>query len=177
MTSVTPATVSVAPRFPSICGRKGSTNRAYWYSDSHAETIDDAFDQYVASKFYSPYQAAQAAEEFMDTMERAKRGDLEHVDEIRPINPATTEPETIYEIKTHWHNSKRSANTSGYLGARLFHGEPPQRPNTIIGVYLMCKSEYSDDDDEWLAQTGAAKSAAWRFDECRKKNWCDLHEI
>jgi hypothetical protein len=131
----------------------------------------------VASKFYSPYQAAQAAVEFLDTIERAKSGNLKPVYEIRPINPATTKPEIIYEIKTHWNNTKRSADTNGYLGARLFHGEPQQLPNAIIGVYLLCKSEYSDDEDGWLAQTGAAKKAAWRFDECRRKSWPDLHEI
>ena len=177
MANVTPATISVHPVPSSICARKGSRNRLYWFPSENVKTLEDAFETYILPKFYSEYEAAQAFEDFIEVLGRAKKGDLKPIYEIRLINPATTKPEIIYEIKTHWNNTSRSAKTLGYVGARLFHGEPSEKPASVICVHLLCKIEYQDDEDGWLKQTGAAKQAAFRYDECRRGEWAKLVEF
>ncbi|WEV58638.1 hypothetical protein OZX67_07495 [Bifidobacterium sp. ESL0728] len=160
----------------SVCAKPGSHNTLYWYPQSGVPTIESAFKRYVAPRFFRWKQAVRAFAEFEDVLKRAKRGNLRPIYEVRTINPATTMPEIIYEIKTHWNNAQRSIKTSGYIGARLFYGEPEEKPNTVICVYLMCKVEHDDNETGWLVQTAAAKKAAFRFDECRRNNW-DMNEL
>ncbi|OZG60654.1 hypothetical protein BLEM_1723 [Bifidobacterium lemurum] len=161
----------------SICSRHGSKNHMFWYPQPDVETLEKAFLRYVAPQFFSKYQAAQATEDFIETLNRAKQGDLEPVYEIRLINPATTKPERIFEIKNHWNNAKRSSKTAGYVGSRLFHGEPYEIPNGIVATWLMCKVRDPDADSTWNKQSAAAKQAAFRLDECRRHNWKGLVEM
>lgn len=160
----------------SICSKRGSTNTIYWFPDHECQTLEDAFLKQFGDKFYNDDQFVQAQAEFERTLDLAREGRLEGTQQIRPINPETTKPEILYEIKTHFYNTQRSKTTIGYVGARLFHGQDEAKPNGVICVYLYAKVEQGG-DDERINQNSAAKSAAFRFDECRRSNWEKLVEI
>lgn len=164
------------PVLESICSKRGSANTIYWFPDHECQTLEDAFLMQFSDLFYNDDQLVQAQVEFEHTLDLAREGRLEGTQQIRPINPETTEPETLYEIKTNFYNTQRSKRTTGYVGARLFHGQDEAKPNGVICVYLYAKVEQGE-NDERINQNAAARSAAFRFDECRKSNWVKLVEI
>ena len=71
----TPNTAGVRPGFPSICSQKKSIE-FFWFQTDVAADLEEAFEEYVAPQFESDYAAALAEEEFLDTIERAKKGVL-----------------------------------------------------------------------------------------------------
>ncbi|MCH4835336.1 hypothetical protein LF919_05405 [Bifidobacterium pseudolongum] len=160
----------------SLCCRSGAHD-LFWYPKPDARTVEEAFERYVLPKFHSPFQAARAMEDFLDTLDRARRGILKPVREVRVITPTVTKPWTVFEIKNNWDNTQRSARRSGYVGSRLFHGEPEERPNSIVATWLMVKLEDVDDEATRSKQTGAAKQAAFRLDECERHGWSCIEPI
>lgn len=179
MTTVKPSDIHVAPARESICSicvnkETFSDNTFYWYPRSSAENLEEAFETYIAPAFFDEYAAASAEAEFLGMVERAKKGTLEPINELKLMNTENTNPEIIFEIKTQWPNTRRSATTSGYLGARLFHGEPKELPNSIVSVYLHCKKEDVDDEETRSKQTAAARTAAYFLGECRRQGWKEL---
>lgn len=160
----------------SICSKRGSANTIYWFPDHECQTLEDAFLLHFSDKFYNDDQLVQAQVEFEHTLDLARKGKLEGTRQIQLINPATTKPEIIYEIKTHYPNSQRSRRRIGYIGARLFHGQDESKPNGVICVYLYAKVDQRKEDTR-INQNRAAKRAAFRFDECRRSNWEKLVEI
>ncbi|MBS6345007.1 MAG: hypothetical protein KH404_04630 [Bifidobacterium pseudolongum] len=160
----------------SLCCQDGMHD-LFWYPQSDAKTVEEAFEQYVLPKFYSPFQAARAMEDFLDTLDRARRGVLKPVREVRVITPSVTKPWVVFEIKNNWDNTQRSSKRSGYVGSRLFHGEPEERPNSIVATWLTVKLEDVDDDATRSKQTGAAKQAAFRLDECERHEWSCIEPI
>lgn len=179
MSSIKPSEVHVAPARESLCSvcatsDKLTDNHFYWLPNSRVDNLEDAFELYIAPSFYSEYAAASAEEDFLEKVERAKTGDLKPVNEVRLIDPDNTYPEHIFEIKTDWPNAERSARSHGFLGARLFHGEPRELPHSIVSVHLHCKKEDIDDESTWIKQTGAARAAAFRLGEERRKRWRNI---
>ncbi|WP_416516960.1 hypothetical protein [Bifidobacterium asteroides] len=160
----------------SICSKRGSTNTIFWFPYGECQTLEDAFQEQFSNKFYNDDQFVQAQVEFEHTLDLARKGMLEGIRQIQLINPATTEPEIIYEIKTHYPNSQRSSKRTGYIGARLFHGQDESKPNGVICVYLYAKVDQGKEDAH-INQDEAAKSAAFRFDECRRSRWEKLVEV
>lgn len=160
----------------SICSKRGSTNTIFWFPYHECLTLEDAFLEQFSNKFYNDYQFVQAQVEFEHTLDLARKGMLEGIHQIQLINPATTKPEIIYEIKTHYPNSRRSSRRTAYIGARLFHGQDESKPNGVICVYLYAKVDQGKEDAR-INQDKAARSAAFRFDECRRSNWEKLVEI
>lgn len=160
----------------SICSaanRAHAVNIITWYPNSCHNSILEAFEDVVLSKFHSPYQAAYAIENFLDTLRRAQAGKLKPVHEIRAINPDATEPEIVFEIKYNWNDIERG-KTAGFVGARLFHIEPKELPNTVAAMWMMVKMDEHDDDLTFIKQTSAAKQAAFKADECRRRGWDSL---
>lgn len=160
----------------SICSKRGNNNIIYWFPNHECQTLEDAFLVQFSDKFYNDDQLVQAQVEFEHTLDLARKGRLEGTQQIRTINPDTTKPEILYEIKTDFYNTQRSKRKTGYVGARLFHGQDDAKPNGVICVYLYAKVEQGDNDSR-INQNSAAKSAAFRFDECRRSNWEKLVEI
>lgn len=160
----------------SICSKRGSTNTIFWFPSQECETLEKAFLSQFSDKFFNDYQFVQAQVEFEHTLDLARKGMLEGIRQIQLINPATTKPELIYEIKTHYPNSQRSSKSTSYIGARLFHGQDESKPNGVICVYLYAKVDQGKEDAR-INQDEAAKSAAFRFDDCRRSNWEKLLEI
>ena len=160
----------------SICSKQGRTNTIFWYRNNTYPTLEDAFLGEFNDKFYNDDQLVQAQVEFEHTLDLARKGKLEGTRQIQPINPATTKPEIIYEIKTHYPNSQRSRRRTSYIGARLFHGQDDSKPNGVICVYLYAKVDQRKEDAR-INQNEAAKTAARRFDACRKNKWAGLVEV
>lgn len=160
----------------SICSKWGSTNTIFWFPYQDCQTLEEAFLAQFNDKFYNDDQFMQAQAEFEHTLDLARKGMLEGTRRIQLINPATTKPEIIYEIKTHYPNSQRSSKRTGYIGARLFHGQDESKPNAVICVYLYAKVDQRKRDAQ-INQDRAAKTAAFRFDECRRSHWEKLVEI
>lgn len=160
----------------SLCCQSG-VHDLFWYPQSDAKTVEDAFELYIVPKFHSKYQAARAMEDFLETLDRARRGVLKPVREVRIITPTVTKPWVVFEIKNNWDNTQRSAQRRGYVGSRLFHGEPEERPNSIVATWLMVKVEDADDEATRSKQTGAAKQAAFRLDECERRGWSCIEPI
>ena len=160
----------------SICSKRGSTNTIFWFPYHECPTLEDAFMAQFSDKFYNDDQFVQAQVEFEHTLDLARKGMLEGIHQIQLINPATTEPEIIYEIKAHYPNAQRSSRRTAYIGARLFHGQDESKPNGVICVYLYAKVDQRKRDAR-INQDKAAKSAAFRFDECRRSHWEKLVEV
>lgn len=166
----TPLHAGVQSVFPSIC-TQGRPHVFYWYPTDDAGTLEEAFEAYVCPQFYSPYAAAEAEEEFLDTIRRAKRGVLKPVFEVKEIRRETTEPERLYEIRNSWPNTQVEEKRTAYLGSRLFHAEPTELGPELLGLYLMAKKEKQSDVQLWDAQTGNAIVAKQRLQECRRGGW------
>ena len=108
-----------------------------------------SIEEYVAPQFESDYAAAMAEEEFLGTIDRAKKGVLKPVYEVKEINAKTTSPERIFEIRNGWPNTKRGSGKSQYLGSRLFHAEPRELGDVALGLFLMAKREMQTDTMLW----------------------------
>ncbi|AIZ15498.1 hypothetical protein [Bifidobacterium catenulatum] len=106
----TPSNAGVRPVFPSICSQKKPIE-FFWFQTDVAADLEEAFEEYVAPQFESDYAAAMAEEEFLDTIDRAKKGVLKPVYEVKEINAKTTSPERIFEIRNGWPNTKRGSGT------------------------------------------------------------------
>lgn len=181
MTTVKPSDIHVSPELESnrsICVRKTTPedNKFYWYPRSSCSDLVDAFEKYILPAFFSEYAAASAEEDFLETVERAKKGALKPVYELRLMNPKNTAPEIIFEIKSEWPNTRRSAKTTGYVGARLFHGEPAELTDSIVSVYLHCKEDDADPEVTRDKQTRAARTAGFYLSQCRREKWKGLIE-
>lgn len=161
------------------CTRGGRDHELYWYPRDGMQTVEEAFERIVLPKFLSEYQAAQAIEDFREILARASRGELDPVYEARVINPDTTKPRLVYEIKGHWPNSRRSAKKVDYIGARLFHGEPADfcDHNAVVSTWLMVKLGDNDDADMRRKQTQAARSAAQALDVCEHNGWLGIRRV
>ena len=68
----TPNNAGVRPVFPSICSQKKPIE-FFWFQTDVAADLEEAFEEYVAPQFESDYAAAMAEEEFLDTIDRAKK--------------------------------------------------------------------------------------------------------
>lgn len=166
----TPNNAGVRPVFPSICSQKKPIE-FFWFQTDVAADLEEAFEEYVAPQFESDYAAAMAEEEFLDTIDRAKKGVLKPVYEVKEINDKTTSPERIFEIRNGWPNTKRGSGKNQYLGSRLFHAEPRELGDVALGLFLMAKREMQTDTMLWQTQTADAIYAKQRLQECRANNW------
>lgn len=166
----TPNMVGVKSLYPSICSRKRPVT-FYWFPTDAASDLEGAFEEYVAPQFESEYAATMAEEEFLATIERAKKGILKPVYEVKEINAETAAPERIFEIRNSWPNSKRKSGNCQYLGSRLFHAEPRELKDAALGLFLMAKKEMQTDTMLWQTQTADAIHAKYRLQECRARDW------
>lgn len=166
----TPNMAGIKSVHPSICSRKRPVT-FYWFPTDAAADLEEAFEEYVAPQFESDHAAASAEEEFLATIERAKKGILKPVYEVKEINAETTAPERIFEIRNSWPNSKRGSGKCQYLGSRLFHAEPQELESAALGLFLMAKKEMQTDAMLWQTQTTDAVRAKQRLQECRACNW------
>ena len=169
----TPNVAGVKPIPPSICSQKRPVT-FYWFPTDEAADLEEAFEEYVAPQFESDYAAAMAEEEFIATIERAKKGVLKPVYEVKEINSETTAPEKIFEIRNGWPNSKRGSGKCQYLGSRLFHAEPRELRRAALGLFLMAKKEMQTDAMLWQTQTADAICAKQRLQECRANDWKEI---
>lgn len=81
----TPNNAGVRSVFPSICSQKKPIE-FFWFQTDVAADLEEAFEEYVAPQFESDYAAAMAEEEFLGTIDRAKKGVLKPVYEVKEIN-------------------------------------------------------------------------------------------
>ena len=154
-----PSDVHVAPRpvKRSICSVPGQ-NRFFWVKSSNAPTLFDAFTTYVWERFTDDYQASMAEAEFYARIQRAMRGQLVPVEQVKPMHEAPG----VFEIRWNWHDYANGKKQ--YIGARLFHMEKVME-RWIIAAYLMCKKSDTDDLSTYFKQTGGAKSAKHAVEE------------
>ncbi len=99
-----------------------------------------------------------AEAEFYARIQRAMRGQLVPVEQVKPMHEAPG----VFEIRWNWHDYANGKKQ--YIGARLFHMEKVME-RWIIAAYLMCKKSDTDDLSTYFKQTGGAKSAKHAVEE------------
>ncbi len=130
---------------PSRCSGPGApTFRWYGYpSCDDGEDVRVAVDRLMASisggkRVWNPYAAGMARSEFKKRIEKAQRGELQPVDEVKPVD--VKNPPPLYEIR--WTGisvtEREGDGTQSHSTAqvRMYHSEPSAVPDHFVGHHV-----------------------------------------
>jgi len=162
---------------PSRCSC-GSPIEFRWFGYPTAEAgldLDTATDAFITSispegRVWNPYALRMVRAEFRDRIKTAARGELEPVDEVKPVD--IRNPPPLYEIR--WQGIHVTDQIDGQLHhttalVRMYHSEPASIPEYFVGHHV--HEKLVDVDDISGTQQAEIEIAKRFFDSGESSNW------
>lgn len=164
---------------PSRCSGPGTpTFRWYGYpvcmpGDDNVQVAVNRLLEAVSGgdRVWNPYAKGLVRSEFKKRIEKAERGQLVPVDEVKPVE--VWNPPPLYEIR--WpdihvtERSKDGIQTYLTVQVRMYHSEPAQEPEFFIGHHVHEKR--LDVDDINAAQQEEIQAAVKWYALGEPENW------
>lgn len=162
---------------PSRCSG-GRVVNFRWYGfpiSAVGSDLDIATEAFFAAieapdRVWSPHSRAMAKMEFQRRVQKAKRGELRPVTEVKPVD--VENPPPLYEIR--WQTIHVTTLTDGVVNhqktvVRLYHSEPAAHPEYFIGHHIHEKDLSAD--HIYSAQDEEIKISKRYFDIGEPTSW------
>lgn len=127
--------------------------------DKDLEVATEAFFTALDSpgRVWNPHSRTMAKMEFQRRVQKAGRGELEPLDEVKPVDEKNPPP--LYEIR--WQTIGVTTRVDGVTKhaqtiVRLYHSEPTGVPTHFVGHHI---HEKLISDDTWSAQNAEIEIA------------------
>lgn len=120
---------------------------------------------------WNPWSSAITRAEFKKRIQKASRGELEPIDEVKPVDAVNPPP--MYEIR--WQDiavaelQDDGSQKFSEVQVRLYHSEPPSRPGYFIGHHAHEKDVVTTDVN--AAQNREISVAVAWHDHGSPTNW------
>lgn len=163
---------------PSRCSQGALLQFRWWgyppcSDDDHIAAAVAALFAAVSppGRVWNPWSSSMARAEFKRRLEKAVRGQLKPVDEVKPVDVA--QPPPMYEIR--WQDiavanlRDDGSQEFGKVVVRLYHSEPPSVPDYFIGHHAHEKDVTAEDVN--AAQDSEIAAAVGYHDHGLPHNW------
>lgn len=124
-----------------------------------------------SGRVWNPWSERMVRSEFRSVLQRAELGELEPVDEVKPVD--ANNPPPLYELR--WQGiattdlDATGKQSHGEVVVRLYHSEPSEAPDYFIGHHAHEKDV--DAADVWTAQNAEIATAVGWYNHGRNSNW------